>query len=92
MKWEYKLAWYPHWEEWKDQVKEYAVYLNSFGELGWELFAIHDGIIYFKRPKEDYGEEEKVEEAQSEEDTDQPQRVSTIGELYNAAYIHQCNG
>lgn len=60
--------------------------LREIGARGWELVAIDRGVAYFKCPRKDHGEEEAVKEARSEENTDQPQRVSAIGELYSRAY------
>lgn len=38
--------------------KPSSEFLNTFGEDGWELVAMSDGDILFKRPKPDYTLEE----------------------------------
>jgi hypothetical protein len=60
--------------------------LKISGDRGWELVTIYNDVAYFKCPKENYGEEEAVKEAHSEEDTNKPQRPSTAGQLYSRAY------
>ena len=68
--------------------------LDSLGEWGWELVNIYGGVAYFKRPKEDYGEQEETleeedKEAASQEDAAEQQvnhQKSHIGELYSRAY------
>ena len=106
MKWEY-LVFYDMWDDGNLSPSDYMVCLDGFGEKGWELIAVSNGVVYMKRLKEDievvetvidndtyikefmeglYGKEEAVKEAHSEEDTHQPQRCSTAGQLYSRAY------
>lgn len=72
---------------WNEHSSEKSLELLQLLGLGdWELVTIYAGLGFFKRPKEDYGKEETVKEAHSEEDTNQPQGCPSAGELYSAAY------
>lgn len=87
MKWEYNRMVVAS-EEGVGPLDDDFVYefMQRLGKENWELVTVSDGVAYFKRPREDNGEEEAVKEAHSEEDTDQPQRCSTAGQLYSRAY------
>lgn len=86
MKWEYTVRFIAP-SDWNECSSEKSLELLQLLGLGdWELVTIYGGLGFFKRPKEDYGEEEAVKEAHSEEDTSKPQRCSAAGELYSRAY------
>lgn len=45
------VRWEYHTKRFGSLLDEHA--LNSYGETGWELVAIVDGVCYFKRPRRD---------------------------------------
>lgn len=75
------------WEYLRTYAYSDVGHINTLGALGWELVALYHDEAYFKRPLEDYGEEEEIiEEETTQEDPNPPQRVATAGELYANAY------
>jgi len=83
MKWEYNLLLL------QGNILQWAEVINRLGRERWELVTVildETEIAFFKRPKEDYGKQDKeetVKEATTKEDTDQSQGRPTTGELYN---------
>ncbi len=48
MKWEYTVIYLAHFELFKEANSLVDV-LNEYGQMGWNLVAVDNGVIYFKR-------------------------------------------
>jgi hypothetical protein len=80
MKWEYNRMLVTS-DKWANPLDDEFIYeyINEQGEDGWELVAVDSGIAYFKRPKENYGKEEKeaaLKEEENKEDEGEPKRTA----------------
>ena len=94
MKWEYN-RFLVRSDEWDNSLDDEFIHktMDRLGEDGWELVSVDDGIAYFKRLKEDNGQEEETIQETRQEDTDQedtyqPKSSINPGELYSKAYAH----